>query len=143
MTPLGTQLLTELVTDGMNREVCCVDLARAKSLSTKSWEIKTSGECEMWLLGAADADGVHWDFALLDFVSSDEDRKGIVCEIVFTACGPRGGLNELRHMNWSPVSECGSGYLNYPNLLGVADALRIMHEWMDAGTHEDDCEWNP
>lgn len=125
MTPLSTHLKSNLVTDGVNKEKNCVVLTEILPLATRTHQI--TGYGKMWLLAANE--GIHWDFVLLDESSVIDGVS--VCEIVFEACGPRGGLHELRHMHVNPAGGDMVGYLNYPDLLGISQALKIMHDIME------------
>lgn len=125
MTKLHAMLRANLVTDGCNPKKVCVRLDDLKPHAERVHEISGSGR--MWLLAASE--GIHWDFILLDFASSACDDADMVCDVVFTASGPRGSLRELRHMDFSPIE--GTGYLFYPDLLGIAKALNIVHEIME------------
>lgn len=81
------------------------------------------GALRLYFKPLDDADG--FDFALLEWVSSPAGADPWGDES--TACIMLHGLalfDGVRHMWWTPDNGCADGYVNYPDLIGLARAMR-------------------
>jgi len=105
---------------GNDEEVYSLD--KMKELSTEHVELPSNGH----LFYYREADGLHLNFFVGGFHTSDVDNKNVVIDKIWTGCGPTGNLRELRHSFFGE-----NGYIFYVNLDILEAASKDLRRYFD------------